>query len=81
MIPIQFDEVNVVFGKPDTMTDEECGSLPALVDTLPNGQDVIVSCWQLSEDEIAMLTKTGRIYLTVYSKIMFPVLLSTEITV
>lgn len=60
---IDFEGRNIVFIKPEGMTDEECGSLLAFTD----GQQVI-SCWKLSEEELEEVKKTGVIWLSVWGQ-------------
>ncbi|MFA6714991.1 MAG: hypothetical protein WCS27_06420 [Victivallaceae bacterium] len=62
MIPVDFKERNRTLVKPDSMTDEECISLPVFT----NGQ-VCVSCWEMSEEEKQELLKTGKVWLSVWS--------------
>lgn len=72
MIPVTFDGVNSTLNRPDSMTDEECGALPV---ELRYGELGInfTSCWELSEEELALIIKTKKVYLTVYGYGMPPV--------
>lgn len=74
MDPIQFPEANVIFAK----DQPEYRPLPAL----RKGDDTgtVVSCWQLSDDEIKTLIETRVIWLGVYSfnKPLVPLLLSVN---
>lgn len=78
MLPVEFEQCNFTFTKPASMTDEEC--LPLRVfkgnDTL--GTPVIISCWQLSKEDLEEIAKTGRIFLTICGNGMPPVSLQTE---
>ncbi len=58
--PTEFPEQNMVFTKPENMTDDECVSLPAYKD-----ENQVISCWQLNEQELKAVTETGRVYLSV----------------
>ena len=62
MNPVRFPEVNRILGKPETMTDDECQSLPVHTDG-----KICVSCWELTDEELADLVKTRRLWLLVYS--------------
>ncbi len=62
MTPTTFPQVNKTLGKPASMTDEECAPLPVFTD----GR-VCVSCWALTDEEIADLVKTRRLWLLVWS--------------
>lgn len=62
MIPTAFEGQNGILGKPENMTDEECGGLP--IARVENG---IVSCWQLSDEEFQEIcTNGGKIYVTLF---------------
>lgn len=63
MKPVNFREVNKTLGKPASMSDDECGSLPVYT----NGEHCI-SCWKADSFlERVRLLITGRIFLTVVS--------------
>lgn len=62
MKPIEFKEQSKVLGKPESMTDEECSSLPVYSDGAQ-----CVSCWKLSDEEIKLISETGCMYVGVLS--------------
>ncbi len=62
MNPAPFKESNRTLRKPDSMTDEECGSL----DVFTDGK-VCISCWQLSFAERIQLLLFGRLWLCIVS--------------
>lgn len=78
MTPIKFEECNFTFLKPEEMTDEECGSLPVCRCQDGHGYPVIISCWNLTQDEIDLIKETGKIWLTVTGVSMNPVSLQVE---
>lgn len=70
MKPVSFDEMNTVIGE----NQAEYMPLPALVKpcSVRDGDDVnviprgnVISCWELSDEEIAEIVKTKRVYLSV----------------
>ena len=65
MKPVEFPEQNTVLGKPPTMTAEQCENLPVFVGEDNNHYPQIVSCWELSDDDIMDIVQTKRIYLGV----------------
>ena len=67
MKPIEFKEQNRILSKPDSMTEEECSSLPVFT----NGNECI-SLWQLSEEELQKIQETKCIWLGVVSGITQP---------
>ncbi|MGL4631537.1 MAG: hypothetical protein ACRCVT_10060 [Leadbetterella sp.] len=77
MRPVEFDQANIVFNKPEGMTDEECAPCPAW-----NGQDwqgnpLIVTCWQLSPEELKQINETGQMWLGILSNGLPPHWMST----
>lgn len=61
MIPVKFKEQNKVLGKPQGMTEEECGSLPVF-----NDGKVSISCWRAGFKERVKFLFTGKAWLGVY---------------
>lgn len=64
----EFPEQNFKFIRPAGMTEEECGDLPVYMD----GQE-IVSCWELSGEELDEVKRTGCVWLMVFGQITPPV--------
>ena len=60
MEAISFPEQNIIFNKPESMTDEECGPLPAY-----RGEGQIISCWKLSPEDLAKVQETGAVWLSI----------------
>lgn len=57
MQPIEFPGSNVVFGK----DQPEYKPLPALV--IQDSLGSVITCWELTDEEIEELTRTKRLYL------------------
>lgn len=80
--PIDFPERNDFIGKPHDMTDEQCSSIPVcrmmtyIPGETPESEPVQVaahvSCWELTEEELAEVTKTGKIYVKILGHTLFP---------
>jgi hypothetical protein len=62
MNAIDFPGSNVNLGRPRSMTDEQCGSLPVYTD----GQTCL-SEWELTAEEMAWIVRTKRVRLWVWS--------------
>lgn len=73
MKPVEFSEQNKVYTKPEGWTDEECEPLPVF-----QGEGQIISCWELSDEDIEKLKTTKRIWLHVWSINQPPVLVSPD---
>lgn len=78
MKPIHFPESNFEFQKPANMPEDQCGNLPVFKGKTDEGYPVIISCFELSPEEIAEVQKTGKIWLHVCSHGMPPVFAGTE---
>lgn len=72
MTPKEFPEQNVIFAK----DQPEYNPLPAFKDEKGN----VVTCWDLSDEEIERLIQTKTIYLTVktFNNPLQPVFITTE---
>lgn len=76
MDAVEFKEQNLVFRKPNDMTDKQCRSLPVYKGKTDEGYPIIVSCWKLSEEDLEEVKKSGLIYLSMLSEGIQPVALS-----
>jgi hypothetical protein len=77
MTPITFPQVNVVLRRPDTMSNERCGTLPIYRGETEEGYPVSISCFSLGDEEIAKIIKEKKIWLYLYAMIHPPVALSS----
>ena len=78
MKPVDFPEKNFTFTKPSSMTDDQCGSLPVFKGQDANKVPVIISCWELTKDEMDEVAKTGKVYLQIFGNGMPPVYVGAE---
>jgi len=62
MNPIEFKESNQTLGKPNNMTDKECGTLPIYTD----GKSCL-SCWKMSFIERLKALIFGKVWVFVHS--------------
>lgn len=72
MNPVSFEHQNVVYGE----KQPEYNPLPAHKDA----EGTVTSCWELSPEELEIISKTGRIYLSqlTFNKALQPVRLSLD---
>ncbi|GAB3388225.1 hypothetical protein GCM10027432_24320 [Lysobacter fragariae] len=56
-----------VLGKPESMTDEKCGSL-AILDMVIDDQPVMVSAWHPTPAEVKRMAAGEPVYLWVYGQ-------------
>lgn len=73
MKPIVFKEQNIVYQKPESMTDQQCSSLPAHKYT-----DGIISCWQMSPRERIKALFTGIVWFCVCGSVQPPIWLDVN---
>lgn len=62
MKPVKFNEANSNLHKPQTMSDDECQSLPVFTDG-----EQIISCWKMSFKERLSALIHGKVWLSVLS--------------
>jgi hypothetical protein len=72
-----FEESNVVLGRPQSMTDEQCGPLSVWRGVCADGVPRVISCFKLTKDELEQINRTGRVWLFVIGETMPPVALQT----
>ena len=75
MKPIAFAEANTVLTKPAGMTDEQCASLPVFKGEM-GGMPVLLSCFEMSDEELLRIIETKRIWLYVFGDRQPPVALT-----
>lgn len=88
MNPIHFPEANIVYTKPEGWTDDQCGSLSVHRMLIPReptkGQEegrvdqVMISCWQPSDEEIEEIKEGKPVYLLITAAGQPPVALMTQ---
>lgn len=83
MLPIDFPQKNLVYTKPEGWTDEQCSDLcvwkgDVKIDDHGNTAPSIISCWQLSKEDLETVNQTGKIWLAVTANVQPPVSLFTE---
>lgn len=72
MKPIRLPESDV------TYMMEGCGDLPAVSAHDEDGNDYVITAWEISPEEMKKLNETGVIYLSVRSHGIQPVLLTVD---
>lgn len=73
MNPIKFKEQNFTYTKPESMTDEECSSLPVY-----KQNNEIISCWKMSFKERIKALFTGKVWFCVMSYSQPPIWLDVN---
>ena len=73
MKPVSFKQQNTIYNKPEDMTDEQCGDLPAHRFVSEDKIPYVISCWELSPEELEQIKTTGKVWLTVCAYTMPPV--------
>lgn len=71
---IKFDGSNASYAPPEGVSEDQCKTLHVF----KNGA-CIVSCWELSADELAEINRSKRVFLSVWSgQKLFPVFIGSE---
>lgn len=76
MIAASFDESNIYFDIPDSMTYDECEPLSVYKGCDVNGQAIIISCWKPTREELEEILLTGRVWCFHYGEGLQPHALS-----
>lgn len=71
MIPVKTDYANIVF------TAEGCRDLPGTLAVNEKGIPEVETCWELSDEELAQVIKTRRIFLYTVGRTVPPMALTT----
>lgn len=72
MRPIEFPESNSTLGKPENMTDEQCGPLPVHRHVTADNFPALISCWKLSPEELEEVNRTGVVYVNTLGQTLAP---------
>jgi hypothetical protein len=78
MIATSFNESNHVLDKPPDMSYDECDPLCVWVGNNPAGIPMVISCWKLTANELALINQTGKVWLTILGRTMPPSALSVQ---
>lgn len=73
MIPTAFDEDNAALGRPQSMTDDECGPLSVFIGNDESGCPVVISCWKPTDEELSEIIRTRRVWVIVSGTNMPPI--------
>lgn len=77
MNPINFEQVNEIMGPPEGMTEEECSDLP-VAHVQAQEQEVFISCWEMSEEELQILIQTRKIWVWQFGDHVQPISISAQ---
>lgn len=78
MKPKKMPESNRIYTKPEGWDEGSCLDLHVYQGQDTDGHPVIISEWELSDEEVLQVLQTRSIYLTINTHIQPPVLLSIE---
>ena len=80
MKPLRIDGATRILGAPDDWDPETQGDVNLLPirDMTAMSGPVMLSCWELSPDELAKIQATGKVYLMVWGTGHPPVAISVE---
>lgn len=72
MIPVKTETTNAVF------VADECEDLPATTCHDDNGINYVETCWELSDEELAEMARTKRIYVNTIGTEVNPIRVETR---
>lgn len=79
---VKFPQQTTIYGKPAGWKDEDCYGLPVAQAYYFNSEKgsvpCLISCWELTPEELTEVQKTGKIYLSITGTGMPPVCLFAE---
>ncbi len=78
MIHTDFEQANFTYGKPESMTDEQCMSLRVFRGANTDNLPVVISKWQPNKEDIEAINRGEGIWLEVLGNGIPPVTLYTE---
>jgi hypothetical protein len=65
--PVGFVGSNNIYLAPEETSQEECCDLPVYVDEMQT-----ISCWRLSKEELEEVNRTGVVWLSILSHVIYP---------
>lgn len=77
MKPVVFPEVNFVFTREPHPMYDRIVELPVHLSPTPL-RPSITSCWELNQEELDLIQRTGKVYLTVFGPTTPSVMLSVK---
>jgi hypothetical protein len=77
MRAIDFPEANVIFKKPDSMSDEECHEISAYQDIEEDGTPYTITVWQPNKEDIEAINAGRQICVKMIGAAPAPIVLFT----
>jgi hypothetical protein len=71
--PVDFPESNLTLGPPKGWTEEQCSVIKAWRGKDSDGRPVVLTCWELTDEEIGALMLGEKLYLRVLGETTPPV--------
>jgi hypothetical protein len=75
--PTSFKQTNLVFTKPEDMTDEQCDQLAVYRHEDPQNP-FLISCWKLDDKDIETILRTRKVWVQHCGNYLQPLALFTE---
>ncbi len=77
MKPIPFIQSNVILRRPPEMTEEECQDMEVCVTVDDSGNQLTISKWEVTEEDIDNIRKNGGIFVGIIGNLIPPIFLSS----
>lgn len=78
MFATDFPESNHIIDKPPNMTRDECEPLNVFIGKDTANNNIIISCWKPTKEELEEINSTGRIWCYHFGQSLQPHSLSGE---
>lgn len=78
--PVKFPQSNDLLRRPSGMTEDQCADLPIWrgVTAHDMATPMLISCWELSPEEMEQINRTGKIYVGAIGQTHPPIFIITE---
>jgi hypothetical protein len=77
MRAIDFPEANIIFEKPESMTDDQCHEISAYTGVGDDGISYTITVWQPNKEDIDAIVAGRQIYVKMLGAAPAPVVLYT----
>lgn len=77
MLPVDFQERNALYGKPEGWTDEQCMTLPVWRGIDADGTPFCISVWQPSKEDLDALIAGRGLVLKLVCPVQIPIAMWT----
>ncbi len=78
MKAVDFEHANITMQKPEGMSEEDCYDVRACVCLSTNDLPMVVTKWEITEEDIEKIRKMGGVYLGIVGSTMPPAFVTAD---